>query len=73
MPVLAWLVGKLAASPLISRLLIPAIAKALGDFFARQADRIDLRAAVKTVRAAKTAEEMRNASKKLSDATNRRG
>lgn len=68
---LAWL-GKIAAHPFVARILLPAITSALTDFLNRQAGKLEVKTAVKAAKAAKTAEELRNASKKLSDASRRR-
>lgn len=71
MPVLAWL-ARLATSPIVASVLIPALSDALSKFFARQADRLELRAAIRVAKVGKTADDLRDASKRLTDAASRR-
>jgi hypothetical protein len=68
--ILSW-IARLAASPLVARILIPAISNALHQFFESQAKKLETRGAVKAAKAAKTAEQIREASKRLSDASTR--
>jgi hypothetical protein len=65
------LLSKLVTSPLLARIIVPALARALATFFQNQAAKIELRTAVKAAKAAKTSEELRLASSKLSDASAR--
>jgi hypothetical protein len=65
------LAGKLISSPTVSGILIPVLSRALTDFFQRAANRVEESAAIRAAKAAKTAEELRLASKKLSDASRR--
>jgi hypothetical protein len=69
-PVLGWL-ADLFTSPLITKLLVPVLGDAIAKFFERQATRLETKAAVKSARAASTADQLREASKKLTDASNR--
>lgn len=66
------LLARIATHPLVARVLIPSLAGALAEWFEKQANRIALNTAFKSARQAKTAEELRAASKKLSDASTRR-
>lgn len=65
------LLARLASSPLVSRLLIPALSQYLAEFFYRKARESEYAAALKRAKVGKTAEEIRLASKKLSDASRR--
>lgn len=69
-PVLSWLVD-LVDSPLFQKLVVPILGNALARFFESQAKRLEVKAAVKSAKAASTADQLREASKKLTDATNR--
>ncbi len=69
---LASLIAWASASPLIQRILVPALTEALTRFFEKQASKIEARGAVKAAKSAKTAEQIRDASKRISDATARR-
>ncbi len=55
----------------MTRVLVPALSKALADFFESHAKKLEEKSAVKTAKAASTAEELRIASRKLSDASSR--
>ncbi len=69
--ILSWL-AKLATHPLVVSVLVPSLTKALENFFERAAGRCERRSAVTQAKAAKTAEELREASRRLSDSTARR-
>lgn len=71
MPVLAWIAAA-AASPAGQKLLGIA-ADAVARWLERRACALETRAAVKQAKAATTAEALRDASRKLSDASNRPG
>ncbi len=62
---------KLFTSPLVSKLLIPVLGDALAKFFERQAARLEMKSAVKSAKVAQTAADLREASRKLTDASNR--
>lgn len=70
MPFLS-LLAKIASHPLVAGVLIPSIAQAIQGFLEKMASRCERRAAVTQAQAAKTAEELRDASKRLSDSTRR--
>lgn len=72
MPALFALVARLMANPFVANLIVPALSRALTNFFEKQANRIELKGAIKASKAAQTAEEIRDASKKLSDSASRR-
>lgn len=61
--------AKVATNPIVVKILVPSLTNALSRVFHRWADRLEHNQAIKAARAAKTAEELRDASKKLSDAT----
>lgn len=61
------LLTRIAVMPTVAALL-PKLVEALAKFFVERAGRLELKAATKQARAAKTAEEYRRASEKLSDA-----
>jgi hypothetical protein len=71
MAVFAALIAKILESPVVAGILIPSLSRALENFFKAQADRIEENSARKAAKAAKTAEELRLASIKLSDASRR--
>lgn len=66
------LLAKIASYPLVVQVLIPALAGALARFLEDQASRIKISDAVADAKKAKTQEELREASRKLSDASARR-
>jgi hypothetical protein len=68
---IASLIASIASSPIVQKILIPAISDALSRLFERWANRLELKAAVKQVKAAKTSDQLRAASKALGDATKR--
>lgn len=68
---LDWLM-KAATHPTVVRVLLPRLAEALGQYFARKAGQVEVKTAVRVARAAKTAEDLRLASQRLTDAANRR-
>lgn len=71
MTLLAFL-SRLATSELATKVLVPSISAALVTFFTKAANRIEDKAVNRAALAAKTSEELREASKKLSDASSRR-
>jgi hypothetical protein len=64
--------AKSLTNPLVVNVLAPAIANALHRFMDRLANDLEERNARKLAKNAKTIEELKNASKALSDATTRR-
>ncbi len=68
--ILGW-IAKLASSPVFVNVIAPWIARGLTAFFEHQAARLETKGAVTQAKAAKTAEELREASKRLSDASRR--
>ena len=75
--VLAWL-SKVISSPVVANVLVPTLAKALSEYFQRQANRLEEKAANTQAKAAgkiadnaKRAEALRLASIKLTEATRR--
>lgn len=66
--VVLGILGKVVTQPWVANILVPSIARALVSLFERGAQRLEVKSAVKAAKAAQTAEELRNASKKLSDA-----
>lgn len=71
MPALLALLSKIVTNPVVANLIIPSLSRAFANFFQNQAAKLELKNAVKTARIAKTSEELRVASKRLSDATDR--
>lgn len=69
-PVLGWLVD-LVEGPLFQKLIVPILGNAIARFFERQAARLETKLAVKQAKVAKTADDLRAASKKLTDASNK--
>jgi hypothetical protein len=70
---LVWtILAKTLSSPVVSGILIPTLSRALEGFFIRLSNQIEEKGALKQAKAAKTAEELRAASKRLSDATSRK-
>jgi hypothetical protein len=69
-PVLGWLV-ELVSHPLVEKLILPILGKWIAGWFERQAVKLETKSAVKAAKAASTADQLREASKKLTDATNR--
>jgi len=65
------LLAKLAESPVVQSILVPSIVKLLSSFFESTARKLEIRSAVRAAKAAKKAEELRDASKRLSDSTRR--
>lgn len=53
-------------------MVIPALAAAIQDYLLKTANRLEEKSAVNAAKAAKTAEEFRDASKKLTDSASRR-
>ncbi len=72
MLILAGLIAKLAESPLVANVLFPSIVRFLTNFFEAHAKRIELSGAVQAVKGAQNAEQLRLASKRLTDATARK-
>lgn len=66
--VILSILGRVVTQPWVAGILIPSLSKALVSLFERGAQRLEVKTAIKTARAAETAEELRVASKKLSDA-----
>lgn len=78
MGLLGWL-AKVASKPLVAKVLVPALSGSLAKFFARQAERLErkaayraAKAALKIANAAKKAEALRAASRQISDLSDRR-
>ncbi len=69
-PLLGWL-ASLIENPLVQKLIIPVLGDAIAKFFERQAAKLQLKLAVRAAKTAKTVEDLREASKKLTDASNR--
>jgi hypothetical protein len=69
-PVLGWLVD-LVEGPIFQKLIVPILGNAIARFFERQAAKLELKSAVKSAKAASTADQLREASKRLTDASNR--
>ncbi len=69
MPFILGLLGKIAMSPVVSKVILPWFGDWLAGLFERKAEKLETRAAVKVVKAAKTADELREASRRLSDAS----
>ncbi len=69
-PVLGWL-ADLVTSPIVTKLLIPIFGDALAKFFERQALKLETKAAIRSAKVAQTAADLREASRKLTDASNR--
>lgn len=67
MPILTWLAA-IVTHPAFEKILVPALAEMLSRFFSNRA----MGAAVKSAKAAKSAEEFRIASAKLGDAVRRK-
>lgn len=68
--ILAWL-ADLVSSPLVTKLVVPILGDALAKFFEKRAAALEVKSAVKAASAAKTAEEFREASRRLTEASNR--
>lgn len=71
-PVLGW-IADLIAHPLVERILLPIFGKWLAGWLERQAEKLKVKMAVKAAKTAKTVEDLREASRKLTDASNRSG
>jgi len=65
------LLFKILSSPLIAKILIPAVTGAITSFLEARSRDIERRAAIKAAKAAKTVEELREASRRLSNTTRR--
>lgn len=71
MTLIISVLAKIASSPIFVNVLVPSLARALESFFKAAASRIESRSAIKAAKAAKTAEELREASKRLTSASAR--
>ena len=74
MTFLVWLssaVASVASHPLMTRILVPAVMGAVSRKLDELALKYELKAAVKQAKAAQTAQELRDASRRLSDSTRR--
>ena len=67
---LAW-IAKIASHPLIARVLYPAAVEGVRRWLDQKAKQHEMRAAVTAAKSAKTIQELKDASRKLSDATRR--
>lgn len=68
--ILFW-VAKIASHPISVTILLPALQNALSSVFQKWADKREDKAAVTAAKAAQTAEELREASRLLSDSSRR--
>lgn len=74
MPLLLWLsrtIATVASHPVVTRILFPAVTTAVMSWIDKQANRIETKAAINQAKAAQTAQELRDASRRLSDSTRR--
>ena len=69
-PILGWLVD-LVTGPFFTRFVVPVLGDAIAKFFERQALRLETKNAIKSAKVAQTADALREASRKLTDASNR--
>lgn len=67
---LAWLT-KIATHPLMAVIIIPAVRGALENALRSRAATIELRSAVRSAKDAKTVEELKEASRRLTDSSRR--
>lgn len=65
-------IAKVVSNPVVRKVIIPAVGRALEKVFDKAIGRIKTKSAVKAAKAAKTVEELREASKKLSESSARR-